>query len=138
VNIPEDPLAIVIKSARGEHSGNVRAGHSDPMPPAMRYGRVCPDLCNMRQRDFQRALQRPQLIGATHMQHHIAIVNRQVHHNHLTSIREYTPSVALENADTSLDDPGTIGDARTARVRGGGYDVLTLSFCRLFVFVGRV
>src|SRR5438552_1959019 len=32
---------------------------SQPVPPAVRYGRVCPDLTYVRQRDFKRTLEGP-------------------------------------------------------------------------------
>ena len=41
-------------------------------------------------------------------------------------------SVALQKTDTNLNDGRTIGDARTARVGGGGYDVLSIRFLRRF------
>jgi hypothetical protein len=33
VNIPENPLSVLIEGASRRHSGNVGAGHSDPVPP---------------------------------------------------------------------------------------------------------
>ncbi len=56
VDIPENPLAVLIKRASDEHSGNIGAGHPNPVPPAMGYGRVCPDLRNVRQRDSEGTL----------------------------------------------------------------------------------
>jgi hypothetical protein len=64
VDIRENPLAVLIEGASRQHPGNVGAGHSQPVPPALRYGRVCPDLTYVRQRDFKRTLEGPQLVGS--------------------------------------------------------------------------
>jgi len=80
VNIPENPLSVLIEGASRQHSRNVGAGHSEPVPPAMRYGRVCPDLIYMRQRNFERTLERPQLVGSPNVENQIATRNGEVHH----------------------------------------------------------
>ena len=71
MNIPEDPPAVLIERARRQHPGNVDAGHSQSVPPAVRHGRVCPDLTYVRQRNFERTLERPQLVGSPDVQHQI-------------------------------------------------------------------
>jgi hypothetical protein len=46
----------------------------------MRYGRVCPDLIYVRQRNFERTLERPQHVGSSDVQDQIAPRNGEVHH----------------------------------------------------------
>jgi hypothetical protein len=72
VDIPEDPLAVLIEGASRHHSGNVGARHSQPVPPAVRYGWVCPDLTYVRQRNFERTLEGPQLVGSSDVEDQIA------------------------------------------------------------------
>ena len=72
VNIPEDPLAVLIEGSRRDDSGHIGSGHPDPVIPAACDLRVCSDTCNVDKRDFEAALERPQLVSATDVQHQLA------------------------------------------------------------------
>ncbi len=50
------------------------------MPPSVRYGWIGFNFHYVRERDFERTLECPQLVDSLHVQHEIAIGNGYVNH----------------------------------------------------------
>jgi hypothetical protein len=64
VHVPEDAFAILIEGSRRDDSGHIGSGHPDAVIPAACDLRVGSDACNVDKRDFEAAVERPELVRA--------------------------------------------------------------------------
>src|SRR6202007_2524864 len=72
VHVPEDSLAVLIESSCRDDTGDIRARQPDAVIPAACRFRVSPDTRYMNERDFEAALERPELVSAPDVQHQLA------------------------------------------------------------------
>ena len=64
MDIPEDAIVLMMEGACTEHSGHMRETPVDEaLQPGVRLLRLLAGAYNMRQGDFQVALQRPEPVG---------------------------------------------------------------------------
>jgi hypothetical protein len=66
--VPEHALAVLIEGSRSDDSGDIGSGHPDAVIPAACDLRVCTDARYVGERDFQSALESPELVSAPDVQ----------------------------------------------------------------------
>ena len=82
MNVPEDPLAVLIERACRNDSGQVRSGHPNPVIQTACGLRVSPDARNVYERDFEAVLEGPELVSAPDVQRQLAFRYRLIHQGH--------------------------------------------------------
>jgi hypothetical protein len=80
VNIPEYAFPMLIECPGGDHSGQIRAGRLESVPPAARGFGVQPDVTDMSKRDLQAALEGPQLVHSFDLKDRDPIPDRYLDH----------------------------------------------------------
>jgi hypothetical protein len=78
MHVPEDPLAVLMERSGCDDARHIGSGHPDSVIPAACSFRVCSDTCNVDKRDFESALESPELVSAPHMQYQLAFGYRQI------------------------------------------------------------
>jgi hypothetical protein len=78
MHVPEDPFAFLIERPRRYDSGHIGSGHPDAVIPASCGLRVCSDSRNVDERNFEAALECPELVSASDVQRQLAFRYRQI------------------------------------------------------------
>jgi len=79
MHVPEESLAVLIEGSRRDDSGHVGSRHPNAVIPAPCDLRVCTDTSDVYKRDFEAALESPELVCAPNVQHQLAHCYRQIH-----------------------------------------------------------
>ena len=76
MHVVKHTSAVLVEGASGYESGDVRAWHSEPVPPATRRVWVDRDTSDVRERNFDPALERPELIHSVDFEYCLFAINR--------------------------------------------------------------
>jgi hypothetical protein len=79
VYVPEDSLAVLIKSSSRDYSGNISSGEPDTVPPTVRNFGVGSGTHDVNEWNFQSALKSPESVRATNMQRQFAFHYGQIY-----------------------------------------------------------
>jgi EamA-like transporter family len=78
MGVPEQSLAILIEGACSDDSGHIGSGQPDDVVPAVRDLRVGSNARDVDKRDFQTALECPELVSASNVQRQFPLGDRQI------------------------------------------------------------
>ena len=78
VYVIEDAATMLVKGAGSYETGDLRAWHPDPVPPAARGFPVDRRAGNVRERDLHAALQRPDLVHPLNFEDRVSTSDRYV------------------------------------------------------------
>jgi len=81
MDVPEDALAVLIEGARGDDAGKVRAGHFDAVIPTAGGFGVEAYAGDVGERDFERAFEGPELVGAADVQGEGVLGYGEIYHD---------------------------------------------------------